>query len=114
MASSTVRAAGAIAAAALSRHLLGLGDQRHHVVQLGVAAQHGLVVPGPVGLFQPVQNLDLQLGQVARVGQRAPHGPVPLRPGQRVLMLGHRHDQSLATIPERNLEAGFVSLMGGR
>jgi hypothetical protein len=37
---------------------------------------------------------------------------VPLRPRQRVVMLNRRHGYSLAKIPERNLQAGFVSLMG--
>jgi hypothetical protein len=75
-----------------------------------VAAQHGLVVPGPVRFFQPDQDLGLQLREPERVGQRALHGPVPLRPGQRIVIPGG-HGLSLAAIPERNLRPRFRSVL---
>src|SRR6202012_3230815 len=103
--------------------LFGLGDPGHHVIQLGVAAQHGLVVSGLVGLVQPGQDLGLQPSQPQRLGQRALHGPVPLGAGQvfrlgsrlgsgQPIVITRRHWLSVSPVPEEKLRPGFWSALG--
>lgn len=59
--------------------LLCHSHPRHDVVQLSVAAQHGLVIAGFVRFFQPNQHIGLQPGQLKSIRQRPPHLLVPLR-----------------------------------
>ncbi len=48
------------------------------MVQLRVAEQHRLVIPGIVGLLKPDQHLGLEPGKRKGVRQRLPYRPVPI------------------------------------
>jgi O-6-methylguanine DNA methyltransferase len=69
-------------------HLLRLGHPGHDVIQLRMAAQHGLVVPGLVGFVQPDQYVDLHPRELKSVRQRPLHRPVPLGPRNRAVLAG--------------------------